>query len=680
MKSPGSISLKRAFPVLGLAVALLSAVLFCQVRRSGFFAEHAELPAYDLGTRLVWPWKAGHPDIALVTIQDHSLGWPLDDATLAAALERMIAARPSVIGIDVIRDRYLGSGDPSKSGFLARTGVDDHLVWIEIEPTSDDPGLAPPPFIAAIDDESVKIRKLASATFPVDGERQLIVRRGRIAAWTGDSQRFSLAALLAWRHFENRSPERSGETAEILLGSLGSLSPTAGGYWLKDADGESTVGREFLLKPVLGAAARFRKVTFENYGSEHSSPTPGEIPVFPLSELMSAGTDPSSIRKALEGRVVLFGTQDEQTAKDEITVVGDPLLRGLKLHALATAQLLRELEGEPPIRVLPDWWEDGLVLISCLLSLVVLALPGIPLLARGMAAVILLPLLVFATGLATLHLGVWMPTAAPMLAGAMTGGGGLILRWWKTARERKAYLKVMNSHLGPEVAARVLARNDLMVAGMAKPPETFEATALFGDLCGYSAASQHFQENATPGDFFAWLNGYLRPAVEITGRHGGFIKQVVGDGIDIIFGFPPETGQGHARRAVDCARELALLIPKLNRDLPPGIPRYFVRMGIYTGEIHASAVGGTRQADYSFLGPTINKASRLESIDKDRFDRERHPARILISGNTRDQLGDPSQAVAYREGPILLDQRLPPEPVWEIIIETPPQETRTRVS
>lgn len=356
------------------------------------------------------------------------------------------------------------------------------------------------------------------------------------------------------------------------------------------------------------------------------------------------------------------------------------MLRGLKLHALATAQLLRELDGEPPVRVLPDSWEDAVVFLSCLLALAILTLPRVPLAGKGVAVVSLVPLLLFASGLVALKSGVWLPVAAPMLAGTASGIGGLILRWRISSRERNAYLRVMNSHLGPQVAARVLARNEMMAAGMKKAPETFEATALFGDLRGYSEASQYFQENATPGEFFAWLNGYLCPAVEIIGKHGGFIKQFVGDGIYVIFGFPPETGVGHAQRAVDCARELSQLIPGLNQGLPAGVPKYYVRIGIYTGEIHASSVGGTRQADYSFLGPTINKASRLESIDKDCFDQDRHPVRILVSSNTRAALDDPSQAVAYGEGPIIIDKRLPPEHVWEIFPETSSQERRSEVS
>jgi len=393
--------------------------------------------------------------------------------------------------------------------------------------------------------------------------------------------------------------------------------------------------------------------------------------VLPLGDVLDARISPNLLRHALAGKIVLLGTDSANLTKDEIAVVGDPALRGVKLHALATAQILREIDGERPIRFLSERVEDGIVLASCLLALAILALPRVSPAAKGIGVVIVLPLLILAAGHLFLKSGIWLPTGAPVFAGSATGLGGLMLLWRKSSKERTTYLKLMTAHLGPEVTAKVLARNVLLTAGMEKPPETFEATAFFADLRGYSGSSQYFQEHLTPQDFFSWLNGILRPAVEITGRHGGFVKQFAGDGIFVIFGFPPESGGGHAQRAVDCALELSSLIPMLNRDLPEQLPPYYMRIGIYTGDIHASSVGGGRHTDYSFLGPTINKAARLESLDKERFEYLRHPVRILISGNTRRQLADSSNVTLYRDGPVPIDKNLPPEEIWIVSTQQP---------
>jgi class 3 adenylate cyclase len=134
----------------------------------------------------------------------------------------------------------------------------------------------------------------------------------------------------------------------------------------------------------------------------------------------------------------------------------------------------------------------------------------------------------------------------------------------------------------------------------------------------------------------------------------------------VVFGFPVESGGDHARRAVACALELAALVPRLNEALPAEQPRYHMRVGIYTGEVHAHSVGSSRHADYCFLGPTINKAARLQALRKDTFNPEEHPVRILIGDKTRSLLPDPGVAVVFGDGPIEIDKRLAPELVWRV--------------
>lgn len=675
MKRYLPIQVFQRLPVQGCCLALFIVLLTCWIRRSAGFSEKLELPLYDLTTRLTWPWKAGHPDIVLVSIQDGSLGSILNDETLADALETIVKAEPSIVGIDLIRDKHVPDGNQNAATRLKSIGTDDRLVWIEVEPGVDDKGktvaAAPPPFITGLADEHEKSRKSASATFPADGSQHQTVRRGRIALWIGDSIRFSLASQLAKQHAEKGSPGNADKLLDRLVNEIGSMPCSAGGYWLTDSNGKCANGCEFLLKPVPPAADIFGERSLNDPASRRIDGRSVQIPVYSLTEILEHKKSPDLIRQALNGKIVIFGTTDWNTSgKDDIPVVGDPSLRGLKLHALATAQLLRELGGEDPIRFLSDRSEDGFVLLASLIALVILGLPSISPMAKGIGVVIILPLAILAAALVLLKSGIWVPSGAPIFAGTTTGLGGLMLLWRKSSKERTMYLKVMTAHLGPEVTARVLARNDLLTAGMEKPPETFEATAFFGDLRSYSSASQYFQENHPTAEFFSWLNGILRPAVEITGRHGGFVKQFAGDGIFVIFGFPPETGGAHAQRAVDCARELAALVPTLNRDLPAEFPPYHLRIGIYTGNIHASSVGGGRHTDYSFLGPTTNKAARLESLDKDRFDHARHPVRILISDNTRRQLDNPSSATPYRDGPVQIDKTLPHEQVWEILSPT----------
>ena len=60
--------------------------------------------------------------------------------------------------------------------------------------------------------------------------------------------------------------------------------------------------------------------------------------------------------------------------------------------------------------------------------------------------------------------------------------------------------------------------------------------------------------------------------------------------------------------------------------------------------------GGSRHADFSFLGPTINKAARLQALRKESFNPEEHPVRILIGDTTRSLLAEPELAVVFEVG------------------------------
>jgi len=656
-------------PVIQTAcLALIVAIATCQLRRTKWFSLHAELPAYDMVTRLTWPWKAGHPDLILVGVRKEFLtlsDWPLPDDTLADGLEALLSGNPSLVCVDMIRDQEKKGKDETGAERLRKAGLHDRVIWAMGEKTSRDEAFDPPAFMLDHRGKVPWLRKVASSTFPHDETSGgIVIRRGGIATWEKGRETYqnSIPALLSWRH-AGGTPEEDKQALKRLI-ALGSLSASAGGYWLPDQlSGRMEPRVEFLLKPVKAPVSCFRETSLDSLAGSGKG---GEIPVVALSEVLKRVDDREALRRAFSGKIVLLGVDDKDLAPDEFTVVGDVALRGIKAHALATAQLLRELEGEAPLRYWSDRKEDVAVWVAALLAVGAMSLPRIGQVGRAVLVLIVLPMLILAVGAMALKQGLWLPLAAPWVAGTGTGLGGMILAWRASVRERTTFLQVMSSHLGPEVTARVLARNDLLVAGMSSPPESFVATAMFGDLRGYSAASQWFDERQQVEEFFTWLNNLLRPAVEITGRHGGFVKQFVGDEIYVVFGFPVESDGDHARRAVACALELAALLPRLNEALPAEQPRYHMRIGIYTGEVHANAVGGSRHADYSFLGPTINKAARLQALRKDTFNPAEHPVRILIGDKTRSFLTDPGVAMPFGDGPVEIDKRLEPEFVWRV--------------
>lgn len=624
----------RARVLAGLAVTALLAILASLgLRHSETFADRVELPLYDALTEALWPWQTGHPDVVLVTIQDASR-WPLDDTALADLLETISRGGPSVIAVDLIRDRHLPD-DPASPGALRLSRLvleSPNILMARGIPGDSGADFLPPPFLRDLSDEESMLR-VGIAGFPVDGRGEQMIRRGLISIDEG--RWFSLPALAAYYHRLHVAPDEAESHVEKLQ-QLGGVTDFSGGYARLGGGGD-----QFLLKsgPDLDRC----------------------FPVLAAESL--AAMDEDMLRRTFAGKLVYFGTHDASIAQDEKAVAGHPSLRGIKLLAAASAQLLREMEGREP----PAKWSGNLAeILLAVLSVLVATLlcwkaPG-PLLLRTLVLFPLLALLLLGFAAISLSRGVWLPVGVPLVSSLLAVGGGYAVMFAAERRDKGAIYKLLEKHLSEEVAARIWQNNEALLHGSPPPPEMFLGTALFADLKGYSGITREFEEQGRNRELIDWLNRYLEAVVPAVKESGGFVQQFAGDGIFVIFGFPESAGSGHARRAVECAKAIAGAVARLNPGLPAGLPPYLVRVGIYTGEILSGTVGDARQMQFSFFGSTINKAARLESLRKGDHDTRNRPVRVLVSSPTRDAVDE--ALVPFGDGPQELDPKLPPEPVW----------------
>lgn len=659
MSASSAIMSRSAYVVGLLAIALVVGLVCCKVRRSAGFSERIELPVYDSMVRTRGAAQKGHPDVLLVAIEDAE-GWPLDDEALAETLTAIISGGATVVGLDMIRDHAIPAqpeGSPKNEGteWLEEIGVDPRVIWIETPSQTGDLQFSAPPFIRALE-ASERGNHQAFPQLPADAPDK-VVRRGAISDGQTPTPAFSLAAAMALRHHlvsSGAGAEGGPSPTDVLakLSKLGSVSPSAGGYWLHDENGQSVAGDEFLFKAGKNPSESIEKIS------------QGEL----IAQWLDEEKWESTYKQKFQGKLVVIGTNSPTIAKDEIAVATDPELRGVKLQALLAAQLLRELEGEKPIAVLSDWTEDVLIVLAAFLSTLGFTLRRS---ALRWICFIAMPVATWALGAAALtgseHL--WLPVGSIMMAQSVTGMVGLAFIWLIGSKERSLYFKALEKQLGKEVAAAVVSRVQQFESGMNSKPEEFEGTILFGDLSGFSKSCERYSKEGRIDEFFDWLNAFLKPAVEITGSCGGFVKQFAGDGIFVVFGFPQGSRTDHAQRAVECATQIGHIVENLNRDLTGDFPPYYVRFGIYTGPVHATAVGSEKQFDFSFMGTTTNKASRLEGLDREHFNPEECPSRILISNATKEAIAESSMVVPFGDGLTKLKGfEDKPEQVWEVKI------------
>ena len=149
-----------------------------------------------------------------------------------------------------------------------------------------------------------------------------------------------------------------------------------------------------------------------------------------------------------------------------------------------------------------------------------------------------------------------------------------------------------------------------LVAGKptrAAPPERRQLTVFVCDLVGSTALAV----NSDPEDLRVVLAAFIRCCVQEVRRRGGFVAQIMGDGLLAYFGYP-EAHERDAELAVETGLAVVAAVPRL--ETPAGAPLH-VRVGVATGLV---VVGDLLKAgqleERGIVGPAPNIAARLQGI------------------------------------------------------------------
>jgi len=127
-----------------------------------------------------------------------------------------------------------------------------------------------------------------------------------------------------------------------------------------------------------------------------------------------------------------------------------------------------------------------------------------------------------------------------------------------------------------------------------------QMTVLFCDLVGSSELSQRVD----PDDLLVALERYHDAVRLIAARFGGFVARIVGDGVDVYFGYPA-ANEDDAARALHSALALAAEVPRI--EVAAGEP-LALRIGLATGLVAVSVNQGVAVA-----GSTPNLAARIQA-------------------------------------------------------------------
>lgn len=343
------------------------------------------------------------------------------------------------------------------------------------------------------------------------------------------------------------------------------------------------------------------------YGPEGSFP---RLPAWEVLDPQRWRDQP--LRPALKDALVVVGPLQG----DRLATAFGPLT-GLELLATASANAL---QGDG----LSDWPAAAPARALLALAVVLLAAglalrrPGLPWRLGVVGTLLLLQ-----TGAALLALQLahrWIPLLAPasslVLLALLYGGHAYVLE----GRERRRLRNTFERYVAPSVVAEILADPE-SARGMLRG-RSLDVTVLFCDLKGFTQLTQRRSAAGRSELHVRQLNSYLGAMVEVITTHGGTVDKFIGDAVMAVFGSPVGRGSTvEARMAVHCALAMAKRLRQLNDSWRQEMDAEEFEplangVGLASGPVVAGQIGSPQRLEFTVIGDTVNRASRLEGLTR----------------------------------------------------------------
>lgn len=139
-------------------------------------------------------------------------------------------------------------------------------------------------------------------------------------------------------------------------------------------------------------------------------------------------------------------------------------------------------------------------------------------------------------------------------------------------------------------------------------------------------------EKMRPQALCAFLNEYLTPMTAAVMNRRGTVDKFIGDALMAFWNAPLPTPD-HTRQACEAALAMLKELKLLNSSwLKRGLPTLRIGIGIHCGVVRVGNMGSKQRFEYTVIGDSVNLASRLEGLTK--F----YNAEILVSGPVCDAL------------------------------------------
>lgn len=214
---------------------------------------------------------------------------------------------------------------------------------------------------------------------------------------------------------------------------------------------------------------------------------------------------------------------------------------------------------------------------------------------------------------------IWLPLMLPALAIAL----GNVAMWaWHHLQQkrREEEIRYTLTQYLPMGAAQKLSRN---FNKLEQQRQVVQGVCLLTDIQGYTRLA----EILPPGELHSLMNRYYAVLIKTVKEHGGFIGNLVGDGMLALWtasDITPSTCNAALQTVLKIQERLAQA-PDLHEKLP-------TCFGLHGGQFSLGNLGHTGHFEYSPVGDMINTAARIEHFNR------QLGTRILCSASIAEHL------------------------------------------
>ncbi len=422
-------------------------------------------------------------------------------------------------------------------------------------------------------------------------------------------------------HAENGVPHRSfsGVAGPKGVRSV-IISPDPDGVVRRHEPVASLEESPFLIDAMLAASGAD---VDQSYIPLPASRLASSVPYLSLVDVLGMLESPDGLeilKSHVSGRIVLFGglipTEDHHAYSDrflprlppdfaETGSSGRPQFRSkstagvLMLADFIDAGLTGRFAVDPPM---------GVVLTAASVFAFLGALAGLllPLLTLPLVAVVGV-LTGLGVSLFGLDFGVLVPPAVAPVAcvGAMViasvGKVGILQR-----RER-SLMRLFGHYMAPDVIRQMAHSEELPQLG----GETRHVVVAFIDIVGFTKMSESLEDQ----EVVRVVNTCFDAIGTVITRHQGYIDKYIGDAIMAVWN-APNTVDNPEKASVDASMEIIALLENM-RDAT-GQQELDLRIALNAGPVLVGDIGGEHRRSFTVMGTTVNTASRIESVAKEK--------------------------------------------------------------